>query len=110
DRKSTRLNSSHVSNSYAVFCSKKKNYDDEKEIDSSSVSVDSETEAEGSSQTPEERLERIAAEHDVPEDLDPKEAQAAGEGAASSSSTDDERDVRGGDTKEDEDTSSEPPD
>src|SRR5207249_8722281 len=24
DRKSTRLNSSHVSNSYAVFCSKKK--------------------------------------------------------------------------------------
>src|SRR5207249_5355867 len=25
DRKSTRLNSSHVSNSYAVFCSKKKN-------------------------------------------------------------------------------------
>ena len=25
DRKSTRLNSSHVSNSYAVFCLKKKN-------------------------------------------------------------------------------------
>ena len=83
-------------------------HDDEKEIDSSSVSVDSETEAEGSSQTPEEKLERIAAEHDVPVDRDPKEAQAAGEGTASSS--DEERDVRGGDTKEDEDTSSEPPD
>src|SRR5437868_12691339 len=27
DRKSTRLNSSHVSNSYAVFCLKKKNHD-----------------------------------------------------------------------------------
>src|SRR5699024_11463642 len=26
DRKSTRLNSSHVSNSYAVFCLKKKKY------------------------------------------------------------------------------------
>src|SRR5207249_9093771 len=26
DRKSTRLNSSHVSNSYAVFCLKKKNH------------------------------------------------------------------------------------
>src|SRR5690606_41502733 len=26
DRKSTRLNSSHVKNSYAVFCLKKKNY------------------------------------------------------------------------------------
>src|SRR5438067_9125843 len=26
DRKSTRLNSSHVSNSYAVFCLKKKSY------------------------------------------------------------------------------------
>src|SRR5699024_12179941 len=26
DRKSTRLNSSHVSNSYAVFCLKKKNW------------------------------------------------------------------------------------
>src|SRR5437868_14980654 len=26
DRKSTRLNSSHVSTSYAVFCSKKKNH------------------------------------------------------------------------------------
>src|SRR5690606_41953064 len=27
DRKSTRLNSSHVKSSYAVFCLKKKNYD-----------------------------------------------------------------------------------
>src|SRR5699024_11390287 len=27
DRKSTRLNSSHVSNSYAVFCLKKNNHD-----------------------------------------------------------------------------------
>src|SRR5699024_12062123 len=30
DRKSTRLNSSHVSISYAVFCLKKKNYEDNK--------------------------------------------------------------------------------
>src|SRR6266852_6890866 len=29
DRKSTRLNSSHGSNSYAVFCFKKKNDDDD---------------------------------------------------------------------------------
>src|SRR5690625_5710731 len=29
DRKSTRLNSSHVANSYAVFCLKNKNSDDE---------------------------------------------------------------------------------
>src|SRR5690349_4809606 len=29
DRKSTRLNSSHVETSYAVFCLKKKTYDDE---------------------------------------------------------------------------------
>src|SRR3712207_7169648 len=28
DRKSTRLNSSHANISYAVFCLKKKNYDD----------------------------------------------------------------------------------
>src|SRR5437773_7751629 len=28
DRKSTRLNSSHITNSYAVFCSKKKNVTD----------------------------------------------------------------------------------
>src|SRR6266496_1982646 len=28
DRKSTRLNSSHVENSYAVFCLKKKSHDD----------------------------------------------------------------------------------
>src|SRR5699024_2932197 len=72
-------------------------HDTEKEIDSSAVSVGSETEEAGSSQTPEERL-----------------AQAAGEGAVSSddsdSSLDNGRDVRGGDTKEDEDTSSEPPD
>ncbi|GEM_PF-6464725 len=89
-------------------------HDTEKEIDSSAVSVGSETEEEGSSQTPEERLEQIAADHDVPVDRDPKEAQAAGEGAVSSddsdSSLDNGRDVRGGDTKEDEDTSSEPPD
>ena len=88
-------------------------HDTEKEIDSSAVSVGSETEEEGSSQTPEERLEQIAAAHDVPVDRDPKEAQAAGEGAVSSdsdSSPDNSRDVRGGDTKEDEDTSSEPPD
>src|SRR5438477_8739825 len=29
DRKSTRLNSSHMSSSYAVFCVKKKNLDDD---------------------------------------------------------------------------------
>ena len=88
-------------------------HDTEKEIDSSAVSVGSETEEEGTSQTPEERLERIAAAHDVSVDRDPKEAQAAVEGAVSpdsDSSEDTGRDVRGGDTKEDEDTSSEPPD
>src|SRR5690625_6599001 len=31
DRKSTRLNSSHVANSYAVFCLKKKTMEDTKE-------------------------------------------------------------------------------
>src|SRR5699024_1605249 len=88
-------------------------HDTEKEIDSSSVSVGSETEEQGRSQTPEERLEQIAAAHEGPVDRDPKEAQAAAEGAVASrshSSPDDSRAVRGGDTKEDEDTSSEPPD
>src|SRR5699024_1751694 len=47
-------------------------HDTEKEIDSSAVSVGSETEEEGSSQTPEERLEQIAADHDVPVDRDPR--------------------------------------
>lgn len=78
----------------------------EQEIDPTGVGVSAETEAEGSSQSPEEKLERIAAEHDVPIEKDPKEAQAAAEGASS----DNERDLRGGDTKEEEDTSSEPTD
>src|SRR5438874_2961207 len=37
DRKSTRLNSSHVEISYAVFCLKKKNKDDANEFDDISV-------------------------------------------------------------------------
>ena len=81
----------------------------EQEVESSGVGVSAQTEAEGSSQSPEEELERIAAEHDVPIEEDPKAAQAAGE-ASSSSSSDDERDLRGGDTKEGDDTGSEPPD
>lgn len=80
--------------------------DNEQEIESSAVGVDAETDAEGSSQTPEERLERIAAEHDVPIEQDPEEAQAKAEG----SSVDKGRDVRGGDAKEDESSDSEPPD
>src|SRR5690625_5419403 len=35
DRKSTRLNSSHVANSYAVFCLKKKTYKQQTNTDSS---------------------------------------------------------------------------
>ncbi|GAA1529891.1 MULTISPECIES: hypothetical protein [Brevibacterium] len=67
---------------------------------------DEQKNAEGSVETPEEQLERIAAEHDVPIEKDPKEAQAEAE----ASQPDEERDIRGGDTKEDEDTASEPPD
>ncbi|MDN5586625.1 MAG: hypothetical protein L0G69_08670 [Brevibacterium sp.] len=67
---------------------------------------DEQRNAEGSVETPEEQLERIAAEHDVPIEKDPKDAQAEAE----DSLPDEERDVRGGDTKEDEDTASEPPD
>ena len=80
--------------------------EDEQDIESTAVGVDAETDAEGSSQTPEERLERIAAEHDVPIDRDPEEAQAKAEG----SSPDKDRDISGGDTKEEEDDSVEPPD
>lgn len=80
--------------------------EDEQEIDSSAVGVGADTDAEGSSQTPEERLERIAAEHDVPIDRGPEEAQAKTEG----SSPDKDRDISGGDTKEEEDDSVEPPD
>ena len=80
--------------------------EDEQDIESTAVGVGAETDAEGSSQTPEERLERIAAEHDVPIDRDPEEAQAEAEG----SSPDKDRDISGGDTKEEEDDSVEPPD
>src|SRR5699024_11301116 len=38
DRKSTRLNSSHVSISYAVFCLKKKNYKSRNKISADQVS------------------------------------------------------------------------
>lgn len=77
----------------------------EQEIETSRVGVSAQTESEGSSPTPAEKLEQIAAEHDVPIEKDPKATQAEAE-----SSTDKERDLRGGDTKEDDDTSSEPPD
>lgn len=81
----------------------------EQDIEAAGVGVSAETDAEGTSQSPEEELEQIAAENDVAIDKDPKEAQAEAESAASSSD-DNERDLRGGDTKEDEDTSVEPPD
>ena len=81
--------------------------EDEQDIESTAVGVGAETDAEGSSQTPEERLERIAAEHDVPIDRDPEEAQAKAEG---SSSPDKDRDISGGDTTDEEDDSVEPPD
>ena len=81
--------------------------EDEQDIESTAVGVGAETDAEGSSQTPEERLERIAAEHDVPIDRDPEDAQAKAEG---SFSPDKDRDISGGDTNEDEDDSVEPPD
>ena len=81
--------------------------EDEQNIESTAVGVGADTDAEGSSQTPEERLERIAAEHDVPIDRDPEDAQAKAEG---SSSPDKDRDISGGDTKEEEDDSVEPPD
>jgi hypothetical protein len=80
--------------------------EDEQEIESSAVGVGSETDAEGSSQTPEEKLERIAAEHEVPIERDPEDAQAKAEG----SSPDKDRDISGGDTMEEEDDSVEPPD
>lgn len=78
----------------------------EQDIEAAGVGVSAETDAEGTSQSPEEKLERIAAEHDVPIEKDPKKAQAEAEAASS----DNERDLRGGDTKEEEDTSAEPPD
>lgn len=81
--------------------------DDEQEIESTAVGVGAETDAEGSSQTPEERLERIAADHDVPVERDPEDAQAKAEG---STSPDKDRDISGGDTKEEDDDSVEPPD
>lgn len=81
--------------------------EDGQDIESTAVGVGAETDAEGSSKTPEEKLERIAAEHDVPIDRDPEEAHAKAEG---SSSPDKDRDISGGDTKEEDDDSVEPPD
>ncbi|MCU4298230.1 hypothetical protein D3I60_14320 [Brevibacterium permense] len=80
--------------------------DDEQEIETTVVGVGADTDAEGSSQTPEETLERIAAEHDVPIERDPEDVQAEAEG----SSPVNDRDISGGDTKEEEDDSVEPPD
>lgn len=71
------------------------------------VGVSADTEAEQNSETPEDRLERIAAEHDVSIDKNPKDVQADAEDSASD---DGDRDIRGGDTKEEEDSASEPPD
>ncbi|WP_166969589.1 hypothetical protein [Brevibacterium atlanticum] len=86
--------------------------DDEQQIDSSAVGVSAETDAEGSSQTPAQRLQHIAEEHDVPVERDPADAKAAAEGSTAgnegSSSGDGDRDLRGGDTKDDD--GSEPPD
>ncbi|WP_350269500.1 hypothetical protein AAFP32_13090 [Brevibacterium sp. CBA3109] len=54
----------------------------------------------------EEELERIAAKHRVSIEKDPKAAWAA----ADASSPDSERDFRGGDRKQEQDTALEPPD
>ncbi|WP_181276174.1 hypothetical protein [Brevibacterium oceani] len=80
--------------------------EDAQQIESSAVGVSAETDAEGSSQTPEERLRRIAEDHEVPIERDPEEAQAKAEGT----SPDKDRDISGGDTNEEEDDSVEPPD
>ena len=80
--------------------------EDEQDIESTAVGVGADTAAEGDSPTPEEELERIAAEHEVPITRDPKDAQAAADGP----SPDKDRDISGGDTKEEEDDSVEPPD
>lgn len=77
----------------------------EHEIETSRVGVSAQTESEGSSPTPAEKLEQIAAEHDVPIEKDPKATQTEAE-----TSTDKERNLRGEDSKEDDDTSAEPPD
>ncbi|GAA1942153.1 hypothetical protein GCM10009689_24250 [Brevibacterium antiquum] len=83
----------------------------EQEVTDFNVGVDSDAEAEGSSETPEDKLERIATEHDVAIDTDPEEVQAEAERSLDKDSTEDEdRDVRGGDTKEEEDPAWEPPD
>lgn len=82
-------------------------HDAEQGVEAPNVGVGAETDAEGSSQSPEEKLERIAEEHDVPIEKDPNTVQAEAEAEGSS---DEERDMRGGDTKEEEETSSEPPD
>lgn len=81
----------------------------EHEVETPDVGVSAETEAEGSSESPAEKLQRIADEHNVPIEKDPKDAQAAAE-ASSSASDDNDRDIRGGDTEEEEGSGSEPPD
>lgn len=80
--------------------------EDVQEIEGTAVGVGPDTDAEGDSLTPEEELERIAAEHQVSITRDPEDAQAAAEG----SFPDKDRDISGGDTNEDEDDSVEPPD
>lgn len=80
-------------------------HSDEHEGAASDIGVSAETDAEGSSQTPEEKLERIAAEHDVPIEKDPKQVQAKAE-----ATVDDGRDVRSEDAEAETDPSSEPPD
>lgn len=77
-------------------------HDAEQGVEISGVGVSAETEAEGSAETPEDKLERIATEHDVPIEKDPKDVQAEAE----ASSHEEERDIRGTDTNEDV----EPPD
>lgn len=77
----------------------------EKEVETSDVGVSAHTDAEGSAESPEEKLERISREHDVPIEIDPKDAQAEAE-----ASSDDASDHRGEGTTDDDDSETEPPD
>lgn len=79
----------------------------DQEVTDNYVGVSADTEAEQNSETPEDKLERIAVEHDISIDKDPKDVQAEAEDSAAE---DGGRDIRGGDTKEEEDSASEPPD
>ena len=83
----------------------------DQEVTDFKIGVDSDVEAEGSSETPEDTLERIATEHDVSIDRDPEAVQAEAESSVDEDSAeDDDRDVRVGDTKQNEDSAPEPPD